>query len=247
MADAVHGSKALENIKFQKDNQGHFKVWSLPDDVKMGNNRFVVVVDVNRGTSKKADNGIIAVFDRYWMKEGGVPEIVAEWSGHIMMRFFIWKAVQIAKLYQNALLVIESNTPDSAGQSGFEMESVFDEISAYYDNLYSRTPADQIKEGVPLKYGFHTNKSSKMMVCTHQQLVLAEDLYIERCLDAANEHDTFEVKDDGTLGAVDGAHDDRHITRAIGNWICYSIDRPYLLDDRKFETYKKTIINEASL
>ena len=247
MADAVHGSKALENIKFQKDNQGHLKVWSLPDDVKMGNNRFVVVVDVNRGTSKNADNGIIAVFDRYWMKEGGVPEIVAEWSGHIMMRFFIWKAVQIAKLYQNALLVIESNTPDSAGQSGFEMESVFDEISAYYDNLYSRTPADQIKEGVPLKYGFHTNKSSKMMVCTHQQLVLAEDLYIERCLDAANEHDTFEVKDDGSLGAVDGARDDRHITRAIGNWICYSIDRPYLLDDRKFETYKKTIINEASL
>lgn len=247
IADAVHGEKALSNITFKKDNQGHFKVWSLPDDVKMGNNRFVVVVDVNRGTSKHADNGIIAVFDRYWMKEGGVPEIVAEWSGHIMMRYFIWKAVQIAKLYQNALLVIESNTPDSAGQSGFEMESVFDEIASYYDNLYSRTPADQIKEGVPVKWGFNTNRASKLMVCTHQQMVLHDDMYIERCMEAVNEHDTFEVKENGTLGAVDGSHDDRHITRAIGNWICYDIDKPYLLDERKFERFTNTIINESSL
>ena len=85
------------------------------------------------------------------------------------------------------------------------------------------------------------------MVCTHQQMVLHDDMYIERCMEAVNEHDTFEVKENGSLGAVDGSHDDRHITRAIGNWICYDIDKPYLLDERKFERFTNTIINEASL
>ena len=60
------------------------------------------------------------------------------------------------------------------------------------------------------------------MVCSHQRKVLRENMYIETCSEAVDEHDQFEYKEDGTLGAIDGAHDDRHITRAIGIWVCYS-------------------------
>lgn len=249
VAEDTHGEGALKNIKFIQREDGHFKIWALPDDVKMGNDRYVVVVDVNRGTSKYADNGIICVFDRFWMKEpGGVPEVVAEWSGRIIMRHFVWVAVQIAKLYQNAFLVIESNTPDSMSSENTELEAVFDEIVRYYDNMYCRTPADQIVQGVPRKWGFQTNKSTKWTVCTHQQLALKEDMYIERCIDAVDEHDTFEIKDNGSLGAVEGCHDDRLITRAIGVWICYQVLRPpYMIGDDYFTSTRKTIINEATL
>ncbi len=248
VAEGMHGEKALQNIQLIPRTDGHFKIWSMPDDIKMGNQRYVVVVDVNRGTSKHADNGVICVFDRYWQKEGGVPEVVAEWCGHIIMRHFVWVSVQIAKLYQNAFLVVESNTPDSMEGGDSELESVFDEIATYYDNLYSRTPADQIVKGMPRKWGFQTNKSTKYTVCTHQQLALKEDMYIERSIDAVDEHDTFEVKDNGSLGAVEGCHDDRLITRAIGVWICYQVlPPPFLMTERDYKPIHKQIINEATL
>lgn len=248
VAKGTHGEEALQDIRFVQRTDGHFKIWALPDDVKMTNNRYVVVVDVNRGTSQKADNGIICVFDRFWMREGGVPEVVAEWCGHIIMRHFVWVSVQIAKLYQNAYLVVESNTPDSMAQANGELESVFDEIAAHYDNMYSRTPAAQIKQGEPKKWGFYTSRGTKDMVCTHQQLALAEDMYIERCIDAVDEHDTFEVKENGSLGAVEGCHDDRLITRAIGVWVCYKVlPLPFLLSERDYTPIHKEIINEASL
>lgn len=250
IADGIHGKEALSGLTIKADPNGRLKIWELPDSIRMANNRYVVVVDVNRGTSEKSDNGIICVLDRYWMKEpGGKPEVVAEWAGHVIMRHFVWIAVQIAKLYQDAYLVVESNTPESSGQSGFEMESVFDEIAEYYSNMYSRTPADQIVEGVPRKWGFHTNRSSKYMVCTHQQKVLAEDMYIERCIDAVDEHDTFEVKENGSLDAVEGCRDDRHITRAIGIWVCYNVLKPpvEITDSRFHYTTARSIANESTL
>jgi hypothetical protein len=45
-------------------------------------------------------------------------------------------------------------------------------------------------------------------------------MYIETCREAADEHDYMEEKN-GTYNAVEGQHDDRHITRAIGVYICY--------------------------
>jgi hypothetical protein len=53
--------------------------------------------------------------------------------------------------------------------------------------------------------------------------MLRERLYIERCLDACDEFDCFELKENGrATGAVAGAHDDRVMTRCIGNYIAYN-------------------------
>jgi hypothetical protein len=87
------------------------------------------------------------------------------------------------------------------------------------------------------------------MVCDHHKKVLRENMYIETCEEACHEHDFMEVKANGSLGAVDGQHDDRHITRAIGVWVCYD----YLNPPRKIErqtsrgkSYTR-IINESTI
>ena len=92
------------------------------------------------------------------MIEGGVPEVVAEWHGHIDHDKGAWKAVQLCRLYggerDTALLVIESNTLDTEGTEGNNFEFILDEIANHYDNLYCRTPADQIRQGAPARLGF---------------------------------------------------------------------------------------------
>jgi hypothetical protein len=74
-------------------------------------------------------------------------------------------------------------------------------------------------------------------------------MYIETCSDACDEHDFMEVKGNGSLGAVDGQHDDRHITRAIGVWICYdylNAPRRVELPTGRGKSYTR-IVNESTI
>jgi len=227
----THGKDALLDIQFKSEEKGNLFVWAMPGAEKVSD-RYVTVVDIG-GRSDKADNSCIAVFDRLWMAQAGVPEVVAEWCGHIDHDLLAWKAAQIAKIYQTSLLVIESNTLETEETEGDHFEYILDEIAFEYDNLFSRTPSDKIKEGVPPRWGFHTNRSSKQMVCDHQKKAVREDLYIENSVAACDEHDTLEIKENGSIGAVDGCRDDRHITRAIGVWVCYQyLPPPRFIEDK---------------
>lgn len=215
------GAEALEEIEFRELPNANFKVWFKPDDdpQKRCNDRYIVVVDVG-GRSDSSDNSVICVFDRWDMVGGGVPIVVAEWCGHLPHYQIAWKAVQIAQWYDNALLVVETNTLDTEHTEGDGGMFVLDEIANYYDNLYYRTTVEKIEQGFEPIWGWHTNRSTKPKICKHHQKVLAKNMYIETCREAADEHDFMEEKN-GTYNAVEGQHDDRHITRAIGVYICY--------------------------
>lgn len=229
---AASGPNCKEGLFFKQEDRGCLKVWALPGEDRC-TDRYVIVVDIG-GRSDAADNSVICVLDRYQMLNNGVPEVVAEWAGHIDHDLLAWKAVQIAQAYHKGLLVIESNTLETEETEGDHFEYILDEVAEYYDNLFCRTPSDKIKAGQPPRWGFHTNRSSKQMVCDHQRKMLREDGYIENNPEACDEHDTFEVKENGSLGAVDGCRDDRHITRAIGNWVCYQyLPPPVKIDSNK--------------
>lgn len=228
--DKTFGPDSVKNLKFKIEPGAYFKVWFEPDksQERQCNDRYVVIVDIG-GTSDHSDRSVICVIDRYDMTKGGVPIVVAEWCGHIDHYLLAWKAVQIATWYNNALLVIESNTLETEQTEGDHFDFVLDEIAYHYDNLYCRIDAEKIALGFEPKWGFHTNKSTKRMVCDHQKKVLRENMYIETCKEAVDEHDFMEIKKNGSIGAVEGQHDDRHITRAIGLWVCYD----YLNTPRK--------------
>jgi len=77
-----------------------------------------------------------------------------------------WKATQIAEWYGHALLAIESNTltSESEDTEGDHFLTIMDTICDFYDNLFARTDPDKVKQGIPIKYGFHTNKQTKSMI-----------------------------------------------------------------------------------
>ena len=55
-------------------------------------------------------------------------------------------------------------------------EFIFDTISEYYDNLYSRTSSEKLREGLPAKYGFHTNRQTKPMLIANMIAIVRERL-----------------------------------------------------------------------
>ena len=220
------GAGALENLQFRKEKNGRLCIWSdvEPDepDEKV-TNRYLVIVDVCKGMSAKADFAVIAVFDRVWMIDGDPPSLVAQWRGHIEMDRLAWKAAQVAEYYNHAFLVIESNTLET-NNTRSEAEYILNLVSDVYDNLYAResdNTSTDVKEKPPVRYGFHTNRLTKGTIIQNLKAVVREQLYTERdemCLD---EYAVYVETENGGFEAPEGYHDDILMTRAIGMWICY--------------------------
>lgn len=245
-AKSRRGKAALENIEFQISDKGLFFIWAKPDKSIKVSNRYEVVVDIG-GRTDKADWSVIRVLDRYWMSEGGKPEIVATWRGHIDQDLLAWKAAQIAKWYNNALLVVESNSLDTEETEGDHSLTILDEVVKYYPYIYARTDPEKIRKGLPIKYGFQTNKATKPMVIDTLNSSIRDELYYERDLRACDEMDTYEIKENGTYGAVEGCHDDMVMATAIGLHICFNyMPLPAEIKPDERSTSRK-IISEATI
>lgn len=227
----------LSDLYFNENKLGNFKIWSMPDTKVNMRNRYLVTVDLGKGMSADADNSIITVWDRYWQQEGedGYPEIVAEWEGHLQTDLLAWKCAQIGSYYNNALLVIESNTLETSKEDRFR--AVLDEIKDYYPNLYKRSTTNNGKIDVgntgSFRYGWNTNHSSKEEICGNLAWAIREGMYVERNREAVHEIKIFERRPDGELGNAigKGNHDDHVITRGMGIHFCYrKMDKPVIID-----------------
>lgn len=241
-----------EKVEFVKASPGEkegncLSIWLMPEKENSIKDRYVVTVDVG-GTGNKADYSCIVVADRIAMIEGGVPEIAACWHGHIEHDRLAWKAVEIARAYNNALLVIEANTLETEGTEGNNFEYILNEIAGHYSNLYCRTSQIEIKQGRPRRWGFHTNSSTKPMVINFLIKALRDGLYIERCLQTTYELDLYEFKENGKeMGAIEGNHDDRVMATAILVWVCYNHPLPQRIQPARSGKSRTRIISEASI
>lgn len=249
------GEAALSDVRFHEDRAGSFAIWEKPeiDDNEKVANRYLTVVDIG-GRSDKADWSVIVVFDRLMMADGEGPAVVAQWYGHIDMDLLAWKSAQIARYYDDALLVIESNTLEThereryvdGDQSGFILNLIKD----VYPNLYARRQSeDDIRNKVPRKYGFHTNTATKPMVISTLQKVIREHLYTERDSRCLHQYLVFERKPNGSTGAVPGDHDDLLMTRAIGLHIAFrEMDLPVIVPRQaRYRSTRKKVISAATI
>jgi hypothetical protein len=252
VGDARKGKDAFKNLNVYDDTHGLFYFWILPPDGKEEEkvaNRFVVSVDIG-GRTKNADFSVIRVFDKYWMTDlDGKPEIAATWKGHIDQDLLAWKAAQTAKMYDNALLVIEFNSLDTDDDTeGDHSLTVLNEISEFYNNLYYRNDPAKVKEGEPIQYGFHTNKATKPMIVDFLLAALRDESYYERDSRACDEFDLYEMKEGGKLGAVDGKKDDIVMSTSIGLWVCYRRSpAPVILKNEGKISTKRAIVGDATV
>ena len=231
--DADEGEFALQNLRFRQESDGRLFIWHDVEksDEEEVTDRYLVIVDVCKGHTKNADFADILVLDRLPMIDGEPPVVAAEWHGHIDMDKLAWKSAQVAAYYDNALLVIESNTLETNNTKG-EAEYILTLIhDVYGKQLYARKQsAEDIKQKIPKKYGYHTNPLTKKVIIYNLKVVIRQHLYVEReeaCLD---EYLTYVETENNTFEAMDGYHDDRLMTRAIGMQVClHEMDLPCII------------------
>ena len=218
--------RQLAEVEFYSGT-GAWKIWE-PPQYSPGcriESRYVAVVDVG-GRSEKSDWSVIAVFDREPMLRGEGPEVVAQWRGHTDFDLLAWRAALAASIYDDALLVIESNTIEThdpyRNTDGDQSAFLLNRLRDIYPNLYARRQSEEdIRRGAPRKYGFHTNTATKPLIIATLVKVIREGLYIERDSECVDEFLAYERRQNGSFGAIEGCHDDLLMTRAIGLHIIF--------------------------
>ena len=216
------GPSSTETVRFSEDSNGSLLLWKEREMNKsvVIENRYLVVVDIG-GRSLSADWSVIAVFDRAPILEGGKTELVAQWRGHTDFDLLAWNAVRIARYFDDALLVIESNTLETHDMErmvdGDQSYFLLNQVRKVYRNLYARKQSpEDFRAGRPVKYGFHTNVSTKPMIISNLVTCIREGLYVERDELCLEEYLTYEQRQNGSYGALSGHHDDLLMTCAIG-------------------------------
>lgn len=207
----------LSSPRFIPSPDGYAKIWEFPKPDK----RYIASVDIG-GRSRGADFSVIAVLSCGAGSEP--PEVVAQWRGHIDHDLLAWKAAAMGRYYNNALLVVESNTweTSSEGHGAY----ILDALSTSYPNLYRRERSAQDSAGQSLAPGFHTNTRTKPAVISNLIALVREGGYVERDSEACDELLQYELRADGSYGARRGCHDDILMTRAIALYVNLSGNTP---------------------
>lgn len=224
-ADSRIGKKAFDNIRFEKVPNGNLRIWEMPDVTH--DNQYVVIVDIG-GRTEKADNSIIRVINRknLLLSYKARVDAILTWCGHVDQDQLAWKSAQIAKMYGNALLVIEGNSLDTE-EEGNHFQTVLDQIKDHYRNLYIRNDVEKVGNDFVPKYGWwttHKNKSTAinaLNAAARERMLSDSDedqaaYLVENDKGVCDEMSWFETKPDGSQGAVKGKRDDKVITTAIG-------------------------------
>ena len=230
--DALNEFKEGTPVQKARARRNRLQVWSLPDNETVYKYRYVVTFDPQKGLSESADFGVITVIDRYWRLYGGADEKVAQWKGRLDKDIEIWIAAQIAKFYNNALLVVESNTYDSDSGQVDDSEYIFGIIADYYSNIYRREVVDKLKGEKVLKFGYHTNKQTKTTCIENYRAVNRDDLYIERDEECLDEARVYEQDSRGRFEAKKGYHDDILMSTMIGLYVSSTMPIPVKVEKR---------------
>lgn len=245
VGNAQTGPESLKNITFKDNPRGNLWIWVMPDLEEPIANRYALFGDIG-GRTVDADYSVLRVIDRYGMMDGGKPEVVATWWGHLDQDIFAWVAAQLGTFYGIGLLAIETNSlRTKKAIEGDHFITILDEIAPYYTNLFARTDPEKIRMKAPIKWGFHTNSGTKSLIINTLNAAARESSYVERDERACDEMDTLEYKADGSIGAVDGSKDDLAITTAGDVWLALKY-MPLPIVSIPFTSERDIIQSEAS-
>ena len=117
----------------------------------------------------------------------------------------------LGKYYHDAIIGIETNysrQPTRILQNKYN-----------YPNLYLRERLDRMTDKTELVAGFETTPKTKPIIIGELVSLMRDDPSIEVDIETLKEMTTFVKKDNGKQEAIDGAHDDLVMAKAIAHFI----------------------------
>jgi hypothetical protein len=200
-----------DKIEFVDEPVENLIIWRTP----VSNHRYAMGVDIAEGL-------VGGDFSAFCVLDTETDEIVALFRGRIAPEMYANPIELCAKWYNNAWLAVEVNTAS---------ELIMSDLKQTYPWLYMRPQRARIADIPTLVPGFWSSGTSKVRVITQMRRYFSSEdrplkIYADILLD---EMSFYEQKDNKTLGASSGHHDDTVMACAIA--IEAGITLPYLQEE----------------
>ena len=172
------------------DTSGHLRVWQHPEPGR----HYAIGADVAQGVAG-GDFTCAQV-----LRDDGLQ--VAVWHGHIDVDLFAGQLDSLGRLYNDALIGCESNTPGDGVNRWLR--------SSGYPRLYRRRDHEKRWEEPTEKLGWHTNKQTKPLAVNTAVKDLREGGLMLQDADTVREMRAFVAVGEGAAMKMEGApFDDR--------------------------------------
>jgi hypothetical protein len=186
-----------KKISFTEDDSSHLSIWKHPNPA----HRYCIGTDLAEGLTD-GDWSVSVVLDT------DTDEIVAMYRGKIKVEDYSYPVLLLARYYNNAWLVIETNRNSGA---------IMDDIKTIYPWLYKREHREKITDTPTLVPGFYMGSHNRTPVLAQLRRYFSDTsrplrIYSDVIL---NEFTTFEEDTNKKAQAVKGKHDDCVIACAL--------------------------------
>lgn len=142
----------------------------------------------------------------------------------------------LGRYYHDAIIGIETNysrQPTRILQNKYN-----------YPNLYLRERLDGVSDKPELVAGFETTSKTKPIIISELVALMREDPASEVDIETLKEMTTFIKKDNGKQEAIDGAHDDLVMAKAIAHFISKQFTRQWIEVQPTVSSFVKENFNQ---
>lgn len=194
-----------------------FRVWNLPEPKK----RYAIGVDVSEGIEIESSRGKEPDYSVIDVTDIETGKTVARWRGYIDPDLLGEVVFNIGMFYNKALVAPEINNHGIATAAYLK--------NNFYRNMYMRESAEDDQFQVrTAKFGWRTDKKTKPVMISEMQRAIREGDIIDLDLVFIRECLSYVKRDDGSMAAQEGQHDDTVMAKAIAlqmaNWSAYDTD-----------------------
>ena len=193
------------------------RLWWLPEPGK----KYVIGVDVSEGIEVESSKGKEADYSVIDVMEVESRKTAARWRGYIDPDLLGNVVFSIGKFYNDALVGIEVNNHGIATAANLK--------NNFYRNLYMReTSEDEQFQVRTTKFGWRTDKKTKPIMISELQRAIREGDIIDLDIVFIREAMSYVKRDDGSMAAQEGQHDDTVMAKAItlqmADWMPYNTE-----------------------
>jgi len=203
-----------------------FYVWKQPTPKRL----YAFGVDVAKGAGNNTDYSVINIFDVTDFASTGTYEQVAIFRRNDMVLFdFIEKIWQIAKMFNNPMIVIENNTTGDVICKVLYNDKEYENLYFDYEKAEHGVNANMKTKPMALNFFKDDVQSKRMHI--HSKDMLTELTYYEEITPGV-----FKARPGGNL------HDD---TVSSAYWVSYALRSRYFQDDFMWYAGKAMVNTEG--
>lgn len=201
---SIHKFVFHETKRVGETDPTPLRLWWLPEKGK----KYVIGVDVSEGIEVESSKGKEPDYSSVDVMEVSSRKTVARWRGYIDPDLLGDLVFAIGKFYNDALVGVEINNHGIATASNLK--------NAFYRNLYMRESSEDEQFQVrTTKFGWATNKKTKPIMISELQRAIRESDIIDLDIVFIRECMSYVKRDDGSMAAQEGQHDDTVMAKAI--------------------------------